>query len=170
MPFRPFAALLLFLALTGCVLQSAVPVFSASDGEPLLKDYGLHFASYSLDKGVWVKEADTIDFTARARHYEATTGDSAMDVTFANIGGSWWAMQAVEKDKGAVYALIEVKGGELFVHPVACKPLLQSAKFGDFIAFKNDDCFVKDGIDAMAMFRALAADPGISDMKLVPVK
>jgi hypothetical protein len=165
---RIMTALFLSLLLSACVLQSEVPIIAASDGEPLLKDYGLHFANYSLENGAWKKENDAIAFTIEGKHYTATTGDSSLDIAFQNISGAWWAMQAVEKDKGATYLLVEAKPSELLVYPVSCSALEKSGKFGDTVEFKGDDCFVKDGTDAKAMFKALLDFSGPAEMKLVP--
>src|SRR5438874_510331 len=152
---RILTAFILTLFLSACVLQSEVPVIAASDGEPLLKDYGLHFANYSMENGAWKKEQDSITFIIEGTHYTAKTGDSSLDITFQNISGAWWAMQAVEKDKGATYLLVEAKPSELLVYPAACEPLKKSGKFGQFIDFKDDDCFVKSGANAKEMFKAL---------------
>jgi hypothetical protein len=165
---RILTAFLLSLLLSACVLQSEVPIITAAEGEPLLKDYGLHFGSYSLENGVWKKEQDTITFTIEGKHYTAKTGDSSLDIAFQNISGAWWMMQAVEKDKGATYLLVEAKPSELLVYPVSCSALDKAGKFGDSVEFKGDDCFVKTGADAKALFNAVLTMPGPSEMKLVP--
>ncbi len=41
--------------------------------------------------------------------------------------------------------------------------------FEHFVVFKDDDCTVKQGADTVAMLASLAVDPGIADMKLMPL-
>ena len=166
---RFLAAVFLCLALTGCILQSKEPLFTDSQGELMLAAYGSRFASYSLDNGIWKKDEETISFTPAGKHYSASDGKTDFTVTFAAIGGSWWAMQGQEKGKPANYYLADAQNGEIFFHPLACKQLQDSAKFGDFIYFKDDDCFVKNGVDTAAMFKSLAAERRQPGMKLVPL-
>jgi hypothetical protein len=164
-----FGAVILCLSLRGCILQSRVPLFTDEQGELMLKDYGGRFASYSLDDGIWKKDAETISFTATNKHYIASDGKTDFSVTFAAIEGSWWAMQGQEAGKLANYYLADARKGEIFFYPLACKQLQDSAKFGNFIDFRGDDCFVKEGVDAMTMFKSLATAPPPAGMKLVPV-
>lgn len=166
---RILAAVILCLALTGCILQSKEPLFTDAQGELMLAKYGSSFASYSLDNDNWKKDEETISFTSTNRHYVASDGKTDFTVTFAAIGGSWWVMQGQEAGKSANYYLADAQSGEIFLYPLACKQLQDSGKFGAFIDFKDDDCFVKDGVDAAAMFKSLAAEPRKPEMKLVPL-
>ena len=165
---RILTAILLSLLLSACVLQSEVPVIAATEGEPLLKDYGLRFASYTLENGAWKKEEDKIDFTVEGKHYLAIGKDATLDIAFRELSGNWYVMQAAEKDKGATYLLAEAKPGEIMVYPISCSALDKAGKFGDAVEFKGDDCFIKQGADANALFNAVLAMPGPSEMKLVP--
>lgn len=169
MLIRILAAAFLFLTLTGCILQSRKPIFSDEQGELILAPYGSRFESYSIDGGNWKKDEETISFTPANRHYVASDGKSDFTVTFAAIGGTWWAMQGQEKGNPANYYLADTQKGEVFFYPLTCKQLQDTAKFGDFIEFKGDDCFVKDGADTAAMFKALAAEPRQPGLKLVPL-
>ncbi|MGH6906883.1 MAG: hypothetical protein ACREDX_03390 [Aestuariivirga sp.] len=133
----------------------------------MLASLGSRFASYSWDNGNWKEDKETIGFTAEGRHYVVSDDRSRFTITFAAIATSWWAMQAEEKGKSITYSLIEAKDGALLLYPLSCKPLHESGKFEDFIAFNDDDCFVKDGVDKLQMFKALATQPGQPNMKLV---
>lgn len=166
MPTRLFAVLVICLTLSGCILQSREPIFSSTDGEPLLDGYGTRFASYSLKNESWEKEKDTVGFTAKGKHYEFRDEKSVMEITFAKVSGSWWVMQAEEAGNPVYYSLVEAEPEALYVYPVDCKALREAGKLGSFVEFRDDDCFVKDGVDTAAMFAALAADPGPPTMKL----
>ena len=168
-PMQFLIAVILCFGLSGCILQSEKPLFTDEQGELMLKAYGSRFASYSLDNGIWKKDEGTISFTPTGQHYTASDGKTDFSVTFAAIGGSWWAMQGQEAGKPPNYYLADTREGEVLFYPLACKELQGSAKFGAFIDFKDDDCFVKEGVDAMAMFKSLVAKPPPVGMKLVPL-
>jgi hypothetical protein len=163
------AAAVLCFCLSGCILQSKEPLFTDEQAELALKDYGNRFASYSRDGGIWKKDAETISFTAINKHYTASDGKTDFIVTFVPIGASWWAMQGQEAGKPPNYYLADAREEEVLFYPLACKELRNAGIFGDFIDFKDDDCFIKDGVDAIAMFKSFTAAPPPVGMKLVPL-
>jgi len=169
MSFRFLTTAILCLALTGCILQSKEAVFLDEQGELMLGVYGNRFATYSLDGGVWKKEEGTISVTPENNHYVIAESTVAVVITFAAISGSWWAMQAQEAGKPVSYSLISAGKDELLLYPLNCGPLRLSGKFNAYISFDGEDCTVKAGADTGAMFKALAAEPGQSRMKLVPL-
>ena len=166
---RLFAAVVLCLSLSGCVLQSEQPIFSDADSKLLLASYGTRFASYTLAGGNWSKEEEILSFSAEGQHYVATDGKVKIDVNFVNISGDWWVVQVQEGGKPPNYALAEAQNGGIFIYPLACKAMREQGGFERFVNFKNDDCIVREGADTAAMFAALVAEPGTADMKLVPL-
>ncbi len=66
-----------------------------------------------------------------------------------------------------MYSLANVQKGEIFLYPLNCEPLRESRRFDEFISFENEDCTVKGGVDAKAMFKAIATKPGPSTIKLI---
>ncbi len=166
---RCIAAIFLCLALSGCILQSKEPLFSDEQGELILETYGNRFATYSLEGNNWKKDDETISFAPVDKHYVMSIGNDKLIVTFAAIDVSWWAIQGQEEGKSFNYYLADAQNGEVLLYPLACTELQDAAKFGNFIDFKDSDCFVKNSVDAAAMFKALAAEPRQAKMKLVPV-
>lgn len=166
---RLSAAILICLALTGCILQSKAPLFSDADGEMILAGMGTDFTPYSFSNGQWTKEDDIIRFTPAGGHYVATDGKSSIDITFSKLSGGFYVLQAVEKDKPTVYGLVELGKGEIVFHPLTCTALRETGSFASYVTFKDDDCMVKDDADTGAMFAAMAADPVPSPSKLVAI-
>lgn len=167
--FTRLAALLICAAvLGGCVLESKTPIIATDAGEALLDGYGLSFVSYGLRDGEWRKDNETFQFVPKGHHYEVSSGGDTMDIAFAKLDGSWWVMQAQEPGKQATYVLVDARKAELFLYALACKPLKDAGKYDSYIAFKDDDCVVKDGADTTALFKAIAADPGPQTAKIVP--
>lgn len=154
--------------LGGCVLESKTPIISTDAGEALLDRYGLKFVSYGLKGGGWKKDNETFEFVPKGHHYEVSSGGDTLDIAFAKLDGSWWILQAQELGKQATYSLVDAQKAELFLYPLACKPLRDAGTFDAFIAFKDDDCLIRDGADTTAMFKAFAADPGPQTVKMVP--
>ena len=116
---RFFAAVILCLSVSGCVLQSKKPIFAEADGKLLLASYGTRFASYTLTGGNWSKEEETLSFIAEGQHYVASDGKVEIDVNFVKISGYWWVVQIQENGKPANYALAEAQNGEIFIYPLA---------------------------------------------------
>lgn len=169
MTTRFLAAIIVCLTLTGCILQSKTPLFTDEQGELILATYGRHFATYSLDGGSWKKDEGMIGLTPASKHYVMAEGKTTVAITFAAIADSWWVMQVQEAGKPVSYSLVDAQKGEIFLHPLNCGLLRKSGKFDGFITFEGEDCSVKDGADATAMFKSLAAEPRQPDMKLVPL-
>lgn len=159
---------LFVLALGGCVLQSKTPFIAADAGEALLDSYGLKFVSYGLSKGNWKRDNETFIFVPEGRHYRITAGKDSLDIAFKKLEGNWWILQAEEAGKQPVYSLVDAQKAELFLYPMACKPLKDAGTYDAWIEFKGDDCIIKDGVDTAALFKAFAADPGPQTSKIVP--
>lgn len=145
MLIRLVTALLLGLALSGCILQSKEPLFSDEHGQLVLASYGTRFATYSLEGDVWERDEGAIILTPAANHYILSENRTSVAVTFAAIGGAWFVMQAEETGKPASYTLLEKQEGELLLHPLNCEPLGKSGKHKDAIAFEGEDCTIKPG-------------------------
>lgn len=56
---------------------------------------------------------------------------------------------------------------ELLNYALACKKLQESGKFEGEIEFKDSSCFIKDGTDKMAQFKALIGSASEPSTKLV---
>jgi hypothetical protein len=169
MLLRVIAVLGMCLALAGCILQSKEPLFAETEGELLLAGYGSRFAAWSREDGAWRDDEETVTFVPAGRHYAASEGKDRFDVIFVRLAPALFAMQAAEPGEPTSYLIAEARPGELLVHALECKALRQSGKFDAFIAFAGNDCLVRDGIDARAMFVAIAAQLGEATAKLVPL-
>ena len=163
---RVMVAGVVALALSGCILQSKVPLFGDGDARMLLADYA-NLATFEKSAGEWAKAKDQIVFVAHGSHYTATLDKTELAIRFVPIKDSWWVLQAEEAAKPAAYLLVEAKPAEILFYPIACKTLKEQGSFAATIEFVDSDCFIKPGIDHAALFRALTATPGEPSTKLV---
>ena len=163
--FRMIFLGLLAFGLTGCNLESKKPLFVEEEAKLLLADYP-NLAAYERDEGGWKKNADPLNFTPEASHYLVKSGTSEMSISFVPIEGPWWVLQAAETATTS-YVLIKAEPKELLVYSLECKILKESGKFGNDIEFKDSDCFVKEGADKMALFKALIGNASELSSKLV---
>jgi hypothetical protein len=163
--FRMIFLGLLAFGLTGCNLESKKPLFAEAEAKLLLADYP-NLAAYERDEGGWKKNADPLNFTPEASHYQVKSGTSEMLISFVPIEGPWWVLQAAEAVTTS-YVLIKAEPKELLVYSLECKKLKESGKFENDIEFKNSDCFVKEGADKTALFKSLIGNASEPSSKLV---
>jgi hypothetical protein len=163
--FRAILLSLLAFGLTGCNLETKKPLFAEADAKLLLADYP-NLAAYERDEGGWKKSDEQFSFTPDASHYIVRSGKSGMIISFVPIEGAWWVLQAADAASTS-YVLIKAEPKELLVYSLDCKILKESGKFEDDIEFKDSDCFVKEGADKAAMFKALIGNASEPSSKLV---
>lgn len=164
--FRAIFLGFLAFGLAGCNLESKKPLFADADAKLLLADYP-NLAPYERDDGNWKKSTDPLDFTAEASHYLVKSGTSNMQTFFVPLEGPWWILQAAEATGTSSYVLIKAEPKELLIYSLACKTLQESGKFGSEIEFTDSSCFIKDGADKMALFKALIGSASEPSTKLV---
>jgi hypothetical protein len=164
---RVIVAGVLALALSGCILQSKLPLFGDAQAKMLLASYG-NPVTYERTAGEWVKAKDQIVFAKQAGHYLATLDKTELAIRFVPLDDKWWILQAVEANKPAAYLLVEAKPEELLFYPIACKALKDSGKYKKTITFVDSDCFIKFGTDYKVLFSGFTANPGEATTKLVP--
>jgi hypothetical protein len=155
------------LALSGCILQSRLPLFGDGDAKLLLADYA-NLVTFEKTSGDWVKAKDQIVFVAQGAHYTATLDKTELDIRFVPIKDSWWVLQAEEASKPAAYLLVEARPAEILFYPIACKTLKDSGSFEKAIEFVDSDCFIKPDADFRSLFSGFTANPGEATTKLVP--
>jgi hypothetical protein len=163
--FRMIFLGLLAIGLSGCILETKKPLFADADAKLLLADYP-NLASYERDEGGWKKNADPLNFTPEASHYLVKSGTSEMSISFVPIEGPWWVLQAAEAAETS-YVLVKADPKELLVYPLECRILRESGNFESDIKFKDSDCFVKEGADKTALFKALIGNASEPSSKLV---
>ena len=163
--FRAITAGFVALALSGCILQAKSPLFTDAQAQLLLAGYG-KLTTYEKSGDAWNKSTDQISFVADAKHYIATADKSELEISFVPIDGNWWALQAIEAAKPAIYVLVDAEPKELLFYPIACKDLKESGKFAADVEFVDSDCLVKPGADYKALFKSLTAAPGEASTKL----
>jgi hypothetical protein len=164
--FRAFFVGILGVALSGCILQSKLPLFGDAQAKMLLAKYA-NLMAYEKSGQDWIKSKDQIVFSVQARHYLAKADKSEMVVRFVPITNDWWVLQAVETDEPASYVLVEAQANELLLYPITCKALQISGNFDKYVKFVDTDCFIKFGADYKALFKLLSESPGESTTKLV---
>ena len=163
--FRMIFLSLVAFGLTGCNLETKKPLFAEAEAKLLLADYP-NLAAYERDEGGWKKNADPLNFTPEASHYLVKSGTSEMSISFVPIEGPWWVLQAAET-AATSYVLIKAEPKELLVYSLECKILGESGKFENDIEFKESSCFVKEGADKAALFKALIGNASEPSSKLV---
>ena len=164
--FRVIFLGLVAFGLSGCNLETRKPLFADADAKLLLADYP-NLAAYERDDGNWKKSADSLNLTAEVSHYLVKSGTSDMAVSFVPLEGPWWILQAAETTGTSSYILVKAEPKELLLYTLECKKLQESEKFGAEIVFKDSSCFIKDGADKMALFKALMGSASEPSTKLV---
>jgi hypothetical protein len=160
----------LVLALAGCVLQSQEPVFSDEQSRLVLGAEPVTMKSYSWKDGVWTEDKDRLALTVEGRRYVVKEDNSTAGLAFIPLSGDWFAVQATETGKPTNYTLATVKDGVAVFHLLECTELKKRAELEVYITYEHDDCFIKDGTDAMALFGELIKQPGEPSAKIEPVK
>ena len=154
--------------LSACVLQSAVPVFTEDQAKLVLGSTATAMQSYSWKNGAWAAEEDPLTLSVEGQHYIAKDKDSAVSLAFVPLHGNWFAVQAVEARKAAVYTLAVVENRTAILHVLSCSDLKKRTALDPYVEYKDDDCFIKAGASAMALFVELIKAPGEPSMKLEP--
>ena len=170
MPARIAVLAVMVLALAGCVLQSPEPVFSDKQSSLALGASPVTMKSYSWKDGAWAEDKDRLTLAVEGRHYVAKDDNSAAGLAFIPLSGGWYAVQATEAAKPTNYTLATVADGAAVFHLLECKELKKRAELEAYITYERDDCVIKDGADAMALFGELIKQPGEPSAKLEPVK
>jgi hypothetical protein len=166
--FRVIFLSLLAFGLSGCILESKKPLFADADAKLLLTNYP-NLSYYERNDDAWEKVNEPIILTPQAVHYviRPEPSDPEIHISFVSIDDPWWALQANEPGKAASYVLIKAEPKELLVHPLDCKTLQESGKFGNEIEFVGSSCSIKERTDAMALFKSLIGIAGEPSTKLV---
>lgn len=166
--FAGLAVVVLMLA--GCVLQSQEPVFSDEQSSLVLGPSALTMKSYSWKDGQWTEDKERLALTVEGRHYVAKEDNSTAGLAFIPLTGGWFAVQATEAAKPTNYTLATVKDGVAVFHLLECVELKKRPELEAYISYRGDDCFIKDGTNAMALFGELIKQPGEPSAKIEPVK
>ena len=163
--FRVIFLGLLAFGLAGCNLETKKPLFAEAESKLLLADYP-NLAAYERDGDGWKKSDEQFSFAPDASHYIVRSGKSGMIISFVPIEGAWWVLQAADAASTS-YVLIKAELKELLVYSLECKILKESRKFERDIEFRESSCFVKDGADKTALFKALIGNASEPSTKLV---
>jgi hypothetical protein len=163
---RGFFVVILAVAVSGCILQSKLPLFGDAQAKRLLADYP-NLVAYEKSGHDWVKSKEQFVISAKGPRYTATVDKTELVFRFVPITGTWWVLQAVEADKPTSYVLVDAQAGELLIYPITCKALEASGNFSKFVKFAGSDCFIKFGADYKALFTGLSEAPGEATTKLV---
>jgi len=158
------------LALAGCVLQSREPVFGDEQARLVLGASAVTVKSYSWKDGEWTEDKERLALTVEGRHYVAKDDDSTAGLAFIPLTGGWYAVQATEAGKPANYTLATVKDGAAIFHLLECEELKKRSELAAYIDYQRDDCLIKEGVNAMALFGELVKQPGEPSAKIEPVK
>ena len=164
--FRAFFAGVLAVALSGCVLQSRLPLFGDAQAKRLLAEYP-NLVAYEKSGQDWVKSKEQFVISASGPRYTTTVDKTELVIRFVPITGTWWVLQAVEAGKPASYVLVDAQASELLLYPITCKALEASGNFTKLVKFAGTDCFIKFGADYKALFTGLSEAPGEATTKLV---
>jgi hypothetical protein len=157
---------ILAFGLAGCNLETSKPLFADADAKLLLADYP-NLAPYERDAGGWKKSTDTLNIEPEASHYRFISGNSEMVISFVPLQGAWWIMQAAETVGPSTYVLVKARPKDLLIYSLECKKLQEAGTFGNEIEFKDSSCFIKDGADKTALFKALMGSASEPSTKLV---
>lgn len=165
--FRVIFLGLLAFGLAGCNLETTEPLFADAEAKLLLTGYP-NLTPYERDGGGWKKADEPLVFTLQASHYvwKPSPDEAEVQLFFVPIEGQWWVLQGIV---GTVtsYVLVKAEPTELLVFHLACTMLKESAKFGTEIEFKDSSCFIKEGADKTALFKALIGSASEPSTKLV---
>ncbi len=169
MPRRIVMLAVLLLTLAGCVLQSQVPVFSDEQASLVFGAAPVIMKSYSWKDGGWIEKKERIALTVEGRHYVAKEDKSTAGLAFIALSDGWFAVQATEKGKAVNYTLATVADGVAVFHLLECADLKKRAELAAYIDYQRDDCFIKEGVAAMALFGELVKQPGEPSAKIEPL-
>ena len=160
----------LILTLAGCVLQSREPVFGDEQSSLVFGAAPVAMKSYSWKDGGWIEEKETLALTVEGRHYVAKEDGNTAGLAFIPLSGGWFAVQATEEGKPVNYTLATVADGVAVFHLLECADLKKRAGLEAYITYQRDDCFIKEGVAAMALFGELIKQPGEPSAKIEPLK
>jgi hypothetical protein len=168
MQMRYAVLAVLILTLAGCVLQSKEPVFSDEQASLVFGAVPVTMRSYSWKDGGWVEEKENLALTVEGRHYVAKEDGDTAGLAFIPLSGGWFAVQATEEGKAVNYTLATVKDGAAVFHLLECDALKKRAGLEAYVSYQRDDCFIKEGVAAMALFGELIKQPGEPSAKIEP--
>ena len=163
---RALFVVILAVAVSGCILQSKLPLFGDAQAKRLLAEYP-NLVAYEKSGQDWVKSKEQFVISAKGPRYTTTVDKSELVFRFVPIAGTWWVLQAVEAGKPASYVLVDAQSSELLLYPITCKALEASGNFTKLVTFAGTDCFIKFTADYKALFTALSEAPGEATTKLV---
>lgn len=163
---KSLAAVLVLLALSGCVLQSKSPLYADSAASLVFGDKARVAEVFSKKDGAWVSENERITLAPEGRHYVVTMKDSVLAVAFIPLEGSWHVLQATEAGKPTVYLLAKVSEHGADTRALACGDLKKDAGLAAWIDHQGDDRFVAEGAPLDKMFMAALAMPGEAETRL----
>ena len=135
-----FLSIALCLVLCGCILQSSKPLFTESEGKPVLKQFGNSFVTFNRESGQWKKQDDVMKFKAVGNHYEVQDKTDNINVLFAPLNDQWFVLQTEEPGKPSTYLLAKFEGKSLMLNILSCKVLKNNKSLIDAVSFKGDDC------------------------------
>lgn len=170
MPMRIAVLAILVLALAGCVLQSPEPVFGEEQSRLVLGTAPVTMKSFGWKDGAWSEERERLALTVEGSHYVAKEDDDTAGLAFIPLSGGWYAVQATESGKPTNYTLATIEGGGAVFYLLECAELKKRVELAAYIDYQRDDCFIKDGADAMALFGELIKQPGEPSARIEPVK
>ena len=147
------------LLLGGCVLQSRVPLYTEGAGELVLGAVSGPAVISSWRNGSWVNEGDSAEIAVKGQHYEATSESTVIDLAFVKLRDGWYVLQAVEREKPAVYMLAKIKDRTAEVTPLSCSDLKKDQSLAQQIAYEGDDCFIRPGLHMEGLFLKLLEHP-----------
>jgi hypothetical protein len=153
------------------VPQSDAPLYSEEQGTLLLSPFGERLTTESYDKGVWKADEGIFNVKATGQHYivRRENDKDTVEVLFADVGNGLSVMQFKWNEKRYSYALLEAKPEGLLVRPLSCSDLQKVPGVGDYLTFKDSDCFVKTKPDANT-FKSWAEGLGPATVRLKPPK
>ena len=164
--FRAIFVGVLSVALSGCILQSRLPLFGDAQAKRLLAEYP-SLVAYEKSGEDWVKSKEQFVIATSGRRYTTTVDKTELVIRFVPVTGTWWVLQAEEAGKPASYVLVDAQASELLLYPITCKALEASGNFTKLVKFAGSDCFIKFGADFKALFTTLSEAPGEATTKLV---
>jgi hypothetical protein len=167
---RCVAFMVLYVSLSGCVLQSKAPNFQEQQGVALPKELGTQFVTENFTDGAWKTDEGRIRFAASGKHYVVKNEKlSEIDVLFVRLGNAQWVMQAAERQKPSAYILVEAKDNTLLLRPLLCDALKLRDDVKKYVTFSDNDCFLKDNTE-LSVFKMLAAKAMPAKLRLRAVK
>ncbi len=155
---RNIAAFTTCLLLSGCVLQSQVPLFGDTQGVLALKALGNEFTMETFEDGKWKVEEGKAVLTPEGRHYLFTTPDSKkpIEVLLVPLEGNRFVGQTREsREKPFLYIIADVGQTEVLLSLLSCDELKALGTFAGDVHFSGGDCTFA-GVPDLALFQKLA--------------